>query len=405
MDFKLSFRLKQHTPIIHFQHDQEGATLRATELKPKLDRYLLAKFPELKECLVGGGISNKDHQALDYKLKVLANDRKMTPIEKNAKDVPMFFANMGNDYQERGLVTHAAVKLEFHSFHRNLIEAIQANLGQFLACTNFGMRSSKGFGSFTLEGSAAEPPDAYWFDLPHSSSWKHAFATIDLFYKSVRGGINGAPDPNGGFVRGFYMKPMLFSYALSQGIKWEKKAIKERRPFDRQLDEQQRTHRDNTPQNDQPNWPLWVAEPNERIVRDVLGLSTDQTWKGYPGGRNGATVSKEDTRKRIERFPSPLVFKPIQLTKGFRIYFWGEPMPSAYRNASFIILVNDRKVVDLPMWKEFKLDEFLKNHLTRRKAEEAMKYNRNDRKQSAIADILLKIYADIEKNRTNGQSQ
>ena len=38
--FKIKFTLKQHTPIIHFQSEQAGATLRATELKPKLDKFL-----------------------------------------------------------------------------------------------------------------------------------------------------------------------------------------------------------------------------------------------------------------------------------------------------------------------------------------------------------------------------
>ncbi|MGB3465250.1 MAG: hypothetical protein WBA74_08270, partial [Cyclobacteriaceae bacterium] len=38
---QLTFTLAQHTPLIHFQHDQQGATLRATEVKPKLDQYLL----------------------------------------------------------------------------------------------------------------------------------------------------------------------------------------------------------------------------------------------------------------------------------------------------------------------------------------------------------------------------
>jgi len=42
--YKLCFKLKQHTPIIHFQADQKGATLRATELKPKLDRFLMEYF-------------------------------------------------------------------------------------------------------------------------------------------------------------------------------------------------------------------------------------------------------------------------------------------------------------------------------------------------------------------------
>jgi len=41
-NFKIT--LKQHTPLIHFQHDQEGATLRASEVKPKLDRFILTKL-------------------------------------------------------------------------------------------------------------------------------------------------------------------------------------------------------------------------------------------------------------------------------------------------------------------------------------------------------------------------
>ncbi|MEZ4966906.1 MAG: hypothetical protein R2791_16805 [Saprospiraceae bacterium] len=39
-DFKLEFTLKQHTPLIHFQHDQAGATLRATEVKARLDAFV-----------------------------------------------------------------------------------------------------------------------------------------------------------------------------------------------------------------------------------------------------------------------------------------------------------------------------------------------------------------------------
>ena len=54
----LSFKLKQHTPIIHFLPDQPGATLRATELKPKLDKFLIKyafheNFEEYKYHLIG----------------------------------------------------------------------------------------------------------------------------------------------------------------------------------------------------------------------------------------------------------------------------------------------------------------------------------------------------------------
>ncbi len=41
--FEITITLKQHTPLIHFQHEQAGAILRATELKPKLDKFILSK--------------------------------------------------------------------------------------------------------------------------------------------------------------------------------------------------------------------------------------------------------------------------------------------------------------------------------------------------------------------------
>jgi hypothetical protein len=36
---KLIVKLEQHTPLIHFQHTQDGATLRATEFKPRFDKF------------------------------------------------------------------------------------------------------------------------------------------------------------------------------------------------------------------------------------------------------------------------------------------------------------------------------------------------------------------------------
>ena len=41
---KLDFTLEQIVSMIHFQGDEEGATIRATELKPKLDRFLYRKL-------------------------------------------------------------------------------------------------------------------------------------------------------------------------------------------------------------------------------------------------------------------------------------------------------------------------------------------------------------------------
>ena len=77
----LKVTLKQHTPLIHFQHSEEGATLRSSEVKPKLDRFIIEK-------LGGGNYENVKNLvkktytqlfipkdgifALDYKLKIKA---------------------------------------------------------------------------------------------------------------------------------------------------------------------------------------------------------------------------------------------------------------------------------------------------------------------------------------------
>ncbi len=73
--YKLTFKLKQHTPIIHFQHDQHGATLRATELKPKLDRFLIKN--------AFGGILNFNK----YKKYLIADSKTIEKIEKKLEGI------------------------------------------------------------------------------------------------------------------------------------------------------------------------------------------------------------------------------------------------------------------------------------------------------------------------------
>ena len=77
-DFEIELKLKQVTPMIHFQHDSCGATLRASEVKPKLDRYIkrkyLAEHPNMtdeeKKAYKKWFIGETD--ALDYKMSIRA---------------------------------------------------------------------------------------------------------------------------------------------------------------------------------------------------------------------------------------------------------------------------------------------------------------------------------------------
>ena len=85
---KLTIKLKQHTPLIHFQHDQEGATLRASEVKPKLDRFILSRLtPEEKaQGKREGWIKSKNDRVwLDYKMRILDNPDNTFIMEMNEK--------------------------------------------------------------------------------------------------------------------------------------------------------------------------------------------------------------------------------------------------------------------------------------------------------------------------------
>jgi len=82
--FQLIIPLKQHTPIIHFQHDQAGATLRATELKPKIDRFIrtysgeIPKLEPYADTIRKYWIelpSNSNNSSSLYKISIVAQVR------------------------------------------------------------------------------------------------------------------------------------------------------------------------------------------------------------------------------------------------------------------------------------------------------------------------------------------
>ena len=41
-NYKMTIKLLAQSPMIHFQGKIDGATLRGSELKPKLDRFLIS---------------------------------------------------------------------------------------------------------------------------------------------------------------------------------------------------------------------------------------------------------------------------------------------------------------------------------------------------------------------------
>ncbi len=174
--YKLVLELEAQMPMIHFQSDQCGATLRATEMKPKLDAFLLMllgkeaqmSVKELKKSQEYGMLFlNKDadnNDALDYKLQIVTEEvpteidlDKVTKRQDgngkwktdNSENYTLFYANMGKkDDAEKAYGIFSNPTVTILCFKEKLRQLIRENIINFFLVTNFGTMQNKGFGSF-----------------------------------------------------------------------------------------------------------------------------------------------------------------------------------------------------------------------------------------------------------------
>ena len=151
--FKKEYILKPHSPLIHFQFqwDQKNAGLRATEVKPKLDKYI-KKCAEKEKGTFSENwiIKNSPKQALDYKMSISTVGEPEIVEFKNKSPYNIFYGNMGAGKKKKGVI--ARHKLTIICFNKELRECINKVIGDFFIVTNFGTMQGKGFGSFTVKG-------------------------------------------------------------------------------------------------------------------------------------------------------------------------------------------------------------------------------------------------------------
>ena len=297
--------LTAHTPLIHFENHAE-ATLRGSELKPKFDKFLIQRgFGDLAKEAESG------KRYFDYRVTIKPSKILLRKKIKPAKraNIPLFFGNMGDEYKKHPkYFVSSDVEVKFFSWNKVLIDLIEVEFPKFLASTNFGTRSSKGYGSFFIKERAFDPNliEADHIYKIQIAAKKHPneLKELDIFYKFLRSGFN-LKDQNGETT--LYAKPVIFAYAKRERMTWEKRAIKQH-CFEDDLQIQLNVH---------PNSDALKEWGEEYIIRDLLGLSTEQQWMSY-----GVSVKKE--HPHIKRFKSPIIFKPIKNGKGYDVYFWVE---------------------------------------------------------------------------------
>jgi len=389
--FKLEFTLKQHTPLIHFQGNQEGATLRATEVKPKLDKFI-TQFIDINSNSDYLRWYQKTHDRISFNYKItIKPEGPITnkPINPN-DNVPFFFGHMGEEYLNNKKYlsfTNHKVFITITSLcsqkvnNENLLELISSIIPQFFLLNNFGTRQSKAYGSFylhlddplyvdpiQLNYELSEEMQGYYCPISsnknnHEERVKEIYEKLDLFYKALRSGINNCfQNPN------YYIKSLLWLYykSIEPNLKWEKRKIKEEF-FKSHLAKQLIDH--------EPvdlNTPLFANGPNEFAIKDLLGLSSSEAWK-IP---YYSTITK--LIQNVERFSSPLQFKILNIEhQNFIVFIFINEPESENSLLSRQLTINDLLTMNYP--NNFSYNGFL-NYIFRLNLEDIFMVVKDDEK-------------------------
>jgi hypothetical protein len=375
-------------PILHFQHEQDKATLRASEVKPRLDRYIIEKNGGYRNIPQEWKLVSPEGEALRYKMKISVDE---ATILQNPKNWGSFFGNQGDNWDKYQIVfSKNPVRLDIIAWSGSLEKEICKHICGFFNENTFGARQSKGFGFFyPVKKSPAfqnnqeylKPPShEFWFDVSTFSEFdtemdrtKKVTNLIDLFYKSLRSGLNilkrnepptlkpipGKNYPLSVTNSEFYCKPALFHFLKEKGKHWDKRRFKELflndDYFERNANKKEKENYGDTypklenvyvrglkkqienyeapdilmppenPDNDNTNF-LW---------RDLFGLSDSQQWISY--GKELSKTHIQPNPVEIQRFQSPIRFFPY-FSENFSnctVYIHLKEIPEYYRKAKF----------------------------------------------------------------------
>lgn len=361
-DWQKEYKLVQHTPLIHFQHSEPHACLRATEVKPKLDRFLIEQLEKddrfgdgrWKKWFVGDG----SQQSFDYMMRITPNSEQVErthsieraiaraehrPPNANLHEIHKnYFGNMasGNNIQDtiretfkESLFYKDGLTLTIRCFIPELLTLIDEHIRGFFMMHNFGTRQRKGFGSFTVDINTQPNapkgfdlvgkycPNAYYCKLNDNVSADALLDAVWVISAFLRSGFNRG---EGNYVRGF-----VFRYFQ-----------REKNPLanDKAFVKQNVLHNVYNEATRGEHLHPYGNNVRYRYVRGLLGTNENSRFCRDPRGG-----TREDrivhniyihSAEGVERFPSPLLFKPI----GKFVFILPQKMPDEIFGSEFYIL-------------------------------------------------------------------
>lgn len=362
-DWQKEYKLVQHTPLIHFQHSEPHACLRATEVKPKLDRFLIEQLEKddrfgdgrWKKWFVGDG----SQQSFDYMMRITPNSEQVDRTQSIERAIARaehrppnasfheihknYFGNMasGNNIQDtiretfkESLFYKDGLTLTIRCFIPELLTFIDEHIRGFFMMHNFGTRQRKGFGSFTVDIST-EPnapkgfdlvrkycPNAYYCKLDDNVSADALLNAVWVLSAFLKSGFNRG---EGNYVRGF-----VFRYFQ-----------REKNPLanDKAFVKQQVLHNVYNEATRGEHLHPYGNNVRYRYVRGLLGTNENSRFCRAPNAHTPVYDIYTHSAEGIERFPSPLLFKPI----GKFVFILPQKMPDEIFGSEFYILEKNQE--------------------------------------------------------------
>ena len=359
--FRLFLALEAQSPMIHFQARETGATVRATEVKPKFDRFLWKRIGE--RGVNSAGMIQKQPEndkrdanpSLKYRMRIYCPEPPQVvsinngsvkgadgrPVKLQDYSYSLFYGNSGKatlDEQTMGVLSNPV--LEIQCLNAELRKLIEESVTEFFLTTNFGTMQSKGFGSFApadfcrdywlSDGQRKEiagylktgicycmtfdPPyydEKGWNPSENVKDFTDTFEAIRCFYQLMKSGYNGVRS-------GEYERSFLFQYMHGLGIGNEKAWMKQNR-ISPAIGAKSPEQTDKTP----------------RYVRALLGTAGNVSYQEEPKGRVNVTISNEE----LPRVPSPIFFKVVKDT----VFITAFPVPKEVYGKSYTFTGDRRR--------------------------------------------------------------
>lgn len=388
---KLEIKLKQHTPLIHFQHDQEGATLRASEVKPKLDKFLLTRLGQgnyqagIAQAKTNGWLIGKgDHPALDYKMKIEASENRdeymLTSYIKSdniqilkrqsvtaINNTPYFAQEKQNaqiiksktpkndwdKIEKKGILCGDLISVTLVSQKMDMLNKVSSIIQPFFLVNNFGTRQSKGFGCFSvtkveLDGNRIVLENAETLFKQHflfvykkilsQGNIETILSTINDDYRLLKSGRTRPYAKS---------KLMLYAYSLDKTVGWDKKYIKVNTNDIFEYRDGERYTLLCKKENEHANY---ASSKSYYYYRALLGLAEQFEFllENPPMGDRKNKMIVKVKNNEIQRYQSPILFKVLDNT----IYLVGNEVAPEMLGKPFQFLVNfqkDRNFKDEPV--------------------------------------------------------